>query len=57
MASPRNLIGRLACTVPGVGCPLPPSLLSSLSLVVLFFIHRKMPNPNVTVITSHSDPR
>ena len=33
------------------------ALLSSLSLVVLFFIHRKMPNPNVTVITSHSDPR
>ena len=33
------------------------ALLSSLSLVVLFFIHRKIPNPNVTVITSHSDPR
>ena len=33
------------------------ALLSPLSPAVLFFIHRKMPNPNVTVITSHSDPR
>ncbi|GAB3692213.1 MFS transporter [Corynebacterium nasicanis] len=33
------------------------ALLSSLSLVVLYLIHRRLPNPNVTVITSHSDPR
>ena len=33
------------------------ALLSSLSLIVLFFIHRRMPNPNVTVITAHSEPR
>lgn len=33
------------------------ALLSSLSLIVLFIIHRRMPNPNVTVIPAHTDPR